>query len=443
MPLFLRFGALFLAVAAAITLPREAQVPTDRAAATASLSGPGGAAEQMEEVLLSMAASPGDLAAQLDGCTTLESIVFAHSQSGLFFGKHASTALLEAGIGEVLAKGLLNAVAAEVASGLRAPGAASETCFSGILSLNVHNDYSRGLALISHAPTLWPAIMSFFRAFKGSVAVDVELCSLAGLFGTPQPSQAAALMVEAGAIDFVMEYFEKESLKSDPVLFQRVFCALSDPVHESSGVVARAIANYQGPLQGIPKMVQALRWAKESGSTFHEENGYGLLYEGVHDVGGILEHDDANHSFAKSFLQAGLVEQLVPIMRKEPRDRLLQDMSCEVVKWITDDNVAVQTQLVEMGVLEIIAEALKQHSHPPFLGYGAVTIACSTALLNFASTSEAWRLQLRNLGVYDTLTLDVLIAFQPFVNTDFIMRKEWFPNSNVRELKRMLGPLTG
>jgi len=185
-------------------------------------------------------------------------------------------------------------------------------------------------------------------------------------------------------------------------------------------------------------MVNALRMAKESGATFHEGNGFGLLYEGVHDVGGVLEHDDSNKTFATAFVQAGLVHELVPIMKMEPTDNLLQDMSCEVVKWITDDNVAVQNQLAEEGAIEVMAEALKRFTHPPIHGYGMVVGTCSAALLNFARSSAEWRDKLLNLGVSRALGYGVLAQFPRDGADEFVVRSKAFPNTNIYQLKEVL-----
>eukprot|EP00930_Biecheleria_cincta_P025691 TRINITY_DN18243_c0_g1_i1.p1 TRINITY_DN18243_c0_g1~~TRINITY_DN18243_c0_g1_i1.p1 ORF type:complete len:461 (-),score=86.19 TRINITY_DN18243_c0_g1_i1:148-1530(-) len=397
--------------------------------------------EIIQQARLQLEAAPRDLAVQLEVCTAMQGLADTQREGpGPFGGRRVSTVLLSAGIGEPMAQGLLNAVAIETAQGHTSPGVVSQMCLGAISALQVQNDFFKGLALITNAPSLWQSVVAYFKAYKHTTPANSGLCMFAGLFGTPQPRQAAEGMVAAGAIEFIIDdYLSNESLKTDPEMFQRVYCALSDPVHESSGAVARAIANHGGALQGIPLMVRTLQWAKDSGSTFHEMNGFGLLYEGVHDVGGILEHDDANHTFAKSFVEAGLVQQLIPIMQKDPGDRMLQDMSCEVIKWITDDSVTTQRMLVEEGVLEIVAAALKQHSHPPYKGYGAVTIACSTALLNFANNAT-WLDRMRQLGVYSTLNEEVFAMFPPSGSDDFVMRRQWFPNSNIYMLKEVLQP---
>mmetsp|Transcript_10422 Transcript_10422/g.13837 ORF Transcript_10422/g.13837 Transcript_10422/m.13837 type:complete len:390 (+) Transcript_10422:1-1170(+) len=387
-----------------------------------------------------MQAALTDSMAQLTGCRGLQALADTQREGpGPWGGRRVSTALLVEGIGEAMAQGLLNAVAIDAAEGRARPGLASSTCLGALNGLTVQNDYSKGLALINGAPHLWTAIVAYFRAFKDSPEARMGLCTFAGLFGTPQPAQAAAGEVEAGGIDFVLaEFLNNESLRYDPEMFQRVFCALSDPVHEQSGVVARAIAHHGGRLQGVPLMVHALRMARESGSTFHEGNGFGLLYEGVHDVGGVLEHDDSNKTFATAFVQAGLVHELVPIMRMEPADNLLQDMSCEVVKWITDGNAAVQDQLAAEGAMEVMAEALKRFTHPPRHGYGMVVGTCSAALLNFARSRAAWRDRLLSLGVSDTLGLTVLKQFPVWGADDFTVRAKAFPNTNIYELKMVL-----
>lgn len=393
------------------------------------------AEEVIKRTRLQMEAAPQDLDVQLKGCNAMQALADTQREGpGPWGGRRVSTALLSAGIGEPIARGLLNAVAVKSALGL----AVSSSCFSTLVGLTVQNHYGKGLALVTNAPHLWESIVVYFRAYKHTLMANMSLCTFAGLFGTPQPRQAAEGMVAAGAIEFIIdEYLNKESLKSDPEMLQRVYCSLSDPVHEASGAVARAIANHGGDLQGIPIMVRTLEWAKDSGSTFHEGNGFGLLYEGVHDVGGILEHDDVNHTFANAFVEAGLVQQLIPIMQMDPDDRLLQDMSCEAIKWITDDNVTTQRRLVDAGALEIMAAALKTHSHPPVKGYGAVTIACSTALLNFVDDAS-WVERLRRLGVDDTLNEEVFAAFPKWGFDDFIMRLGSFPNSNIYKLKKVL-----
>lgn len=403
------------------------------------------ATEVIRRTLSRIKSAPQDLALQLKGCSAMQALADMQREGpGPYGGRRVSTALLSAGIAEPIAQALLNSVAIESAPGhIGLPFVSqlvSATCFGVLTGLTVQNDYEKGLALITNAPNVWHGIVAYFKAYKHTAMANASLCTFAGFFGTPQPRQAAEGMVEAGAIDFIIdEYLNDESLKSDPEQFQRVYCALSDPVHEASGAVARAIANHGGALQGIPLMVRTLEWANEVGSDFHESNGFGLLYEGIHDIGGVLEHDDTNHNFGNSFVEAGLVEQLIPAMQQDPDDRRLQDMACEAIKWISDDNVTTQGKLVEAGALEIMAAALKQHSHPPYKGYGAVTIACSTALLNFAGDAS-WRDRLRRLEVYDTLNEEVLAAFPESGSDDFIMRQQWFPNSKIYELKKVLQP---
>jgi len=405
------------------------------------LQAPLTSAEQVEQLRLGLQAAGGDVNAQQEGCNDLVALADTQREEpGPYGGWRVSDELLIAGIGEALAEGLRSAVALEVAQGLTSPGQASMACWKGINGLTVQNDFNKGLLLITHAPHLWESVMSMFNAFRTSSFAKYNLCFFAGMFGTPQHELAATSLVQSGAVDFLMSWFEEEWIRSDPSLMQRLWCGLSDIVHESSGVVGRAMAAHQGSMPGIPLLVRGLRWAKESNSSFHEVHGYGLLYEAVHVIGGVMEHDDANHSFAKSFVSAGLLEELVPAMRMEPNDRILQDMSCEAIKWVTDDNVAVQARLVDMGVLATIADALVQHSHPPSLDYGIVTIACSTALLNFARTSAEWREQLRSLRVYDTLDEEVFQTFPRNANDDFLMRREWFSNNDIYVLKEMLTP---
>merc|ERR1719282_42402 len=395
--------------------------------------------QAIEKMQFDIQASAGDSAALFKSCAALEAIGSTQREGpGPYGGRRISTALLEAGIGEAFAQGVLNSVAIDVAENKTSPSAASSRCLNGITGLTVQNDYDKGLALINNAPNVWNAVIKFYEAFDGSEETRNGFWVFAGLFGTPQPAEAAAAEVAAGAVDFIMRHFENKSLKSDPAMFQRVWCALSDPVHETSGVFARAMANYAGHLQGIPVLVDALQLSMESDSTFHEGNGFGLLYEAIHVIGGVMEHDDSSKTFARTFVQAGLVPLMVPLMKKEPDDNLLQDMSCEAIKWITDDNVAVQGQLVKEGAIEVIAKAFIKFTHPPIHGYGMVACTCSAALLNFALGSTAWQDEMLKLGILDALDVGVFTSFPRDGADDFFPRAKDFPNSNLYRLKEVL-----
>lgn len=362
---------------------------------------------------------------------------------GPYGGNRVSTMLLENGIGEALSLGLLHAVELDVAEHQSRPRIASMNCFLAITGLTVQNDYDKSLALINNAPNLWKSIVAFFRAFKGTPEVNDNMCSLAGLFGSPQPPRAAAAEVAAGGIDLVMEYFQDESIKSEPQLFHKVFCALSDPVHERSGVVARAIATHGGELQGIRLLVHAIHMAREAQFHFHKDNAYGLLYEGVQVIGGVMEHDN-DKNFTNEFVRAGLVQEIVPIMQADVTDHMLQDMSCEAIKWLTDDktenSVEVRDHLAEAGALELMAKALYKFTHPPIHGYAMVADTCSAALLNFAlAPKNDFKDWLLSLGVLEGLNEETLHSYPITGKDEWNPRANDFRNYNIFVLKEVLG----
>lgn len=383
---------------------------------------------------------PNSSQTQLETCRSLESLADTQREGpGPYAGRRVSTALLTEGIGEVFAESLLNAVAIDARAGAREPSEASVLCFRYMLALTVQNDKDKGLALVNHAPRIWEAVLAFIKTFKHTQEARDQFCTFAGLFGTPQPAKAAAVEVTSGAIDFVMGYFKNTSLKSDPEMFQKVWCALSDPVHEESGYVAHRMANFEGALRGIPLLTRALRECRESGSVFHESHGFGLLYQAMHVISGVLEHDDAKKSFANKFVSAGLVQEVVPMMKEEPDDSLLQDFSCEAMKWITDGNVTVQHNLANAGAIELASKALTKFAHGHPNGYSKVVGTCSALLLNFALTRTDWQDKMLRLNVFDSLDNEVFRQYPKSGSDDVLYRQKTFPNSNLYKLKEVLG----
>merc|ERR1719210_1394483 len=87
--------------------------------------------------------------------------------------------------------------------------------------------------------------------------------------------------------------------------------ALSDNV-QSSQTAADAVVR----LDGVNRLTNVVRRAYGM-EHYHDEYNYGLRYEILEDIIGLLKHDDENRKTRDAFVAAGLMEAVIKIMPEE------------------------------------------------------------------------------------------------------------------------------
>jgi len=376
---------------------------------------------------------PSDLKAQSRGCADLTRIAsHDREEPGPWGGRRVATKYLDAGIGEAYAQGALNCFANADASPDQIQRAA-HPCLDGISGLTVQNDYDKGLHLLNNAPHLWEAVVGALKRRMSSRAAlhDFSPCILAGLFGSPQPTEAAVALGKAGGYDVVFDILKR--FNTDDTIFQAALCALSDNVN-SGREAAEYIANTGGPLRGIEVLVNLMPLTLHR--HFQEENGFGLQYEIVHDTNGLLWHDDANRTWRKEFYRLGYLKHLMALMADNPSDAHLQDNCCQAVYFMTEDNATVQEELAGAGAVNLLTRAMMYFAPEKLQGYCTVVHSCATALLTFAHAKPEWLTLIRNLGLKEALTDDV-VELQKEENSH-TPTWETFPGSNIVELRNLL-----
>jgi len=350
------------------------------------------------DVLRHMNENPSNMIAQVSGCSTLN-LMASHDREGPgpFGGRRAATKYLDAGIGEALAQGALN-----ILSNAHAPDSAkihaAEICIASISMLTVQNDYEKGVHLFEHGgPLIWKAFVTF------DTKLGKPNCRYAGLYGTPQPEEAAIALGEAGGYAMILEQLEKST--GDAAGFQMALCALSDNVN-SGFRAAAAIANAGGPLHGIAVLTRVMPLTL--GRHFQEGHGFGLQYEMVHDTVGLLWHDTAEHAHRNEFYRLGYLDNLMAMIVDDPADAHLQDNCCQAIYYLTRDNATILDELANAGAIPIMAKSIRHFAPQLLRGYCTVVHSCSTALLNFAHANSSYLGQIKQLGIREALTPEVL-----------------------------------
>jgi len=318
---------------------RQASSPLDAAGLTAAAgaSSPSAPAT-VASVAAAMAAAPSDLGVQLRGCGQLHEIAARdRGEPAPFFGRRIATYHLDAGIGEAFAQGVLNSLAL--------PGPepqvrqTAELCLGGLNGMGVNYDHEKGMHLFNNTPHLWDAAVGFHRRYRSDRSALLGLCMFAGLFGssTPEPTPSLAA---AGGFGLVFEVLE--SNYTDDAVFQTALCALSDNV-DGSRRGAELVANEGGPGNGIRVLLRAMRRVR--GRHYFEGNGFGLQYEVMEDINGLLKHDDESRTWRNAFVRGGILEELVALMQDDPNDPRLQNNCCAAIGYLSEGNLTIQLQL--------------------------------------------------------------------------------------------------
>merc|ERR1719210_1071421 len=94
--------------------------------------------------------------------------------------------------------------------------------------------------------------------------------------------------------------------------------ALSDNVQCSQTAADAVVRN-----DGVRRLTNVVRRAYGM-EHYHDEFYYGLRYEILEDITGLLKHDDQNFKIRDAFAAAGLMEAVIKFMPEEPDDLYFQ-----------------------------------------------------------------------------------------------------------------------
>mmetsp|Transcript_125114 Transcript_125114/g.348149 ORF Transcript_125114/g.348149 Transcript_125114/m.348149 type:complete len:402 (+) Transcript_125114:101-1306(+) len=289
------------------------------------------------------------------GCMQVINLLNAHRVPGKFsvFGAPVTQLdLLDTGIGEVAALGLLASLAAEESD---ATTAAGQTCFTAICLLGVQYDHDRSLAVYNTSPSLWPALVAWTKRVMGNhELLRTSLVMYAGVYGAPPSDDALYALDEAGGFDVMFDVLENNS--TDLVVAQAAWAGLSDNVGNSRAG-SMLVADHGGPSKGLDFLVKLLK-AYHGQHAYQPGMPFGIRYESLHVVNEILRHDDENKTWLKVALGAGYLEEAVVTMREEPGDRRTQENACDAIALMTTDNATGQKLLRELGAIELMASAI-------------------------------------------------------------------------------------
>jgi len=216
--------------------------------------------------------------------------------------------------------------------------------------------------------------------------------------------------------------------------FFRERCAASPTTCRAAERLPSTSPTTGGPNHGIEVFVKLMPLTL--GRHFKEGNGFGLQYEMVHDTTGLLRYDDEDHTWRKEFYRLGYLKELLALMADDPTDNNLQDNCCQAIYFMTEGNATVQSELAEAGVLELMATAIRTFAPRKLTGYCTVTHSCSTALLTFALADRSWLEDIKQLGVGEVLTEDVL-SFNK-MRISGTPGHKYYPSSNIFKLRELL-----
>lgn len=354
--------------------------------------------QELHRVQTMMSTQTSNVAVQNKGCAELEAIALPTREGpGAYPGqpRRIATKLIEAGYSEIAAQGLLNSLNSTTASYDESLHAAYQ-CFQVITGASVQNHPEKALAMFRNSPHVWDAIVAFYKKYSKSVPELLDsICIFAGLYGTFDGSEEVyPALVRSGAYDVIFDALDSTSPVTNPDKFQRALCALSDGV-QSSYTAARAIANHGGHNKGIEFFTGLVEKAHPS-APYHEGNGFGLRYEILEDIIGILKHDDQNRTYARGFFDAGLMDKVLESMPDEPHDLYFQDHCCQVFNWLTNDNLVAQSKIINSPAKDLMEKAMHGQCEPgvqscPRHYYGPPA-ACGFALNNLDNSfQEEWK----------------------------------------------------
>jgi len=385
--------------------------------------------EQQVEALLALTKTQPEQACK-GALRLLGSNVQVGPPTGDFAMPAPSIDILNTGIGELAAQGLLRSLEAETTPHSGPP--AGVLCWTTIMMMGVSYNQERGLAFYEHSPSLWDAVIAWNKRVRHSaVLLRFSIMMIAGLFGTPPSDQCLRDLDEAGGFDFIFDVLEHNS--SDLLLMQAAWAGLSDNV-ENRRVGAELVADKGGKGKGLEFLIGLLP-AYRGRHAWPPFAQFGLRYESIHDINGILMHDDAERTWQKIAAKAGFMEEAIWAMKEEPEDHLTQENGCEAVALMGRGSPANLARLEELGAIELMVAAVATFKQTKPDGYFHLN-SCSSGLVLFAQKAPMYQDKMLQLGLLDEMQASL------HVSRDQSGRREpWlssFPWSDVDELLQLL-----
>mmetsp|Transcript_26352 Transcript_26352/g.61462 ORF Transcript_26352/g.61462 Transcript_26352/m.61462 type:complete len:440 (+) Transcript_26352:79-1398(+) len=368
-------------------------------------------------------------------CAGAFMLINAHREPGLPTGSYGAPLtrmeILNAGIAELAAQGLLRSLEAETNphSGLFPPG---QLCWLTLTGLGVQYDHERSLAAYEHAPSLWDAVVAWNKRVRGiEMQLRFSVMMFAGIFGVPPSEQCSRDLDKAGGFDFMFEVLQQNA--SQLILMQAAWAGLSDNV-ENTRVGAELVADKGGTGKGLEFLISLLP-AYRGKHAYQPHMQFGLRYESIHDIAGILMHDDEERTWQKIAAKAGFMEEAIVAMQDEPQDHLTQENGCEAVALMGKGNAENLARLGDLGAVELMAAAVSTFKNAPNDGYYHLN-SCSSGLILFAQEGPEFQDRMLELGLLDSME-----ASMPFWRNEAERRDPWgsrFPWSDVVALQQIL-----
>jgi hypothetical protein len=209
-------------------------------------------------------------------------------------------------------------------------------------------------------------------------------------------------VVQLGGIGVLFDYLKR--WRENPYATLMAWAGLSDPSHGPAG--AKAIADYGGHNKGIEFVMEEIRsypphFAKRPDTLT-------ARYESLQIVNGMLEHDESNE-YAKAFLKAGLLEQIIHTMEQEFDMRAANSVCCDLLnKLLSHGNGnAIMQDMLNQGVVNLINTAFNTFHDDDTMKWNGETVGyyyrvipeCSNVLANLIQADPGWKNQMLKDGV--------------------------------------------
>jgi len=171
----------------------------------------------------------------------------------------------------------------------------------------------------------------------------------------------------------------------EPTVQMNAWRGLSDQSHTELG--SKHINDYGGRNEGIKYMVEQLK-AHPKPREAECSDHLTYAYEVLQCVSGLLRWD-VDGTRGQAAVEAGLLEQIAQVMRREPNYRPTMDVCCTCLRLLLERNTSYAPRLLELGVKELAQDAVERFAAydptPFYFGstYGLsypVTPGCSSAL---------------------------------------------------------------